>query len=77
LYILGHPKTRDTVKYRALEIKSSEEDLTESTRSSDDTLHGVESLKTDLLTSLAPRLSADSLLKTHVKNTHTITEKVK
>ncbi|KAK6732327.1 hypothetical protein RB195_016608 [Necator americanus] len=64
-------------EYRAPEIRSSEEGASESTKSTDDTLCGVESLKTDNQTSLAPRTSMETLSRRQMKHIHTNTGEVK
>ncbi|KAK6057017.1 hypothetical protein COOONC_05470 [Cooperia oncophora] len=55
-----------------LDKKSSEEFISDSTRSLDDTLRGAESLKTDNLTSLAPRSSIEAVMKHLKANTETV-----
>ncbi|XGW12267.1 hypothetical protein V3C99_013174 [Haemonchus contortus] len=54
-----------------VEKKSSDEEFISESESFDDTLRGVESLKTDHVTSLAPRTSADTISKNIKTKTET------
>ncbi|CAJ0605239.1 unnamed protein product [Cylicocyclus nassatus] len=71
-------KRRDSREFmrerRTIEKRSSAE-IPSETSSIDDTLHGVESLKTDVFTSYAPRMSQESLRKKRVSEP--ITNEVK